>query len=356
MSEARAPASRMNLNPLTLAFRGGQRALEAPFRKNHVRESLLQVRAGLFMAMLAYGGFGIVDALIAPQIKTQLWLIRFAIILPTFLLVILLSFSSLFDRLMQPLLALAILVAGGGIVAMAPLVPPGVRYDTYAGIIVTLIFGLTLVRARFIWAVPAGWLIIAAHQIALFHSADAYRELIINGSTAVLCVGLAGSAACYAIEYALRKQYYLNQLLAGEQTKVDAANRELESRVTERTTQLSQERRRAQQLYERQVIVTRLSLALREFRDIHRLHRIIYEHICELMDAKAFIISTYDADEGLIRAEYALVPGGELDVSLLPPIPLEESGAARKARSSATASRSTSRTGKRPCVKPTANT
>jgi HD-GYP domain-containing protein (c-di-GMP phosphodiesterase class II) len=71
-----------------------------------------------------------------------------------------------------------------------------------------------------------------------------------------------------------------------------------------------------------QTAVTRLALALGESTDLNALYRIIFEHVSEIMDTSTFIVSAYNAEEGLIQAKYAICDGIETNVSKFPSIPL----------------------------------
>ncbi|MFZ5916697.1 MAG: GAF domain-containing protein [Chloroflexota bacterium] len=96
------------------------------------------------------------------------------------------------------------------------------------------------------------------------------------------------------------------------------------------------ERKRAaeqvQRLLDQQIAINRLSLALGETRDLARINRIIYEHVCELMDAHAFIVSFYEGETQLIHAAYVISGGVERDVTGFPPIPLEAEGHGTQSR------------------------
>jgi len=90
------------------------------------------------------------------------------------------------------------------------------------------------------------------------------------------------------------------------------------------------ERKRAEERVERllkqQIAVNLLALALGETRDTDRIYHTIYKHIWMLMDAHAFISSSYDSDTQLIHASYVIDARVVLDVAAFPPIPLEEVG------------------------------
>ncbi len=88
----------------------------------------------------------------------------------------------------------------------------------------------------------------------------------------------------------------------------------------------------SQRLLEQQLIVNRLALALGEAHDLQRVFYTVYDHVRDLMDAEAFIVSFYDSQARLFRAGYVVSSGQVLDVSGFPPIPLEEPGRGTQSR------------------------
>ncbi len=89
---------------------------------------------------------------------------------------------------------------------------------------------------------------------------------------------------------------------------------------------------KVQQLLNQQIAVNQLALALGESHDLDRIYRTIYEHVCSLMDVKAFIVSAYDADAQLLRAEYLMSDANPPDTHQLPPIPVADPGHGTQSR------------------------
>jgi PAS domain S-box-containing protein len=96
------------------------------------------------------------------------------------------------------------------------------------------------------------------------------------------------------------------------------------------------ERRRAEEhvrrLLDRQVTVNRLALALGETLDLGEIYQRLYVHVRALVDADGFIVSSYDPEDKLIRAEFLISDGTRHDTSRFPPIPLEEVGHGTQSR------------------------
>ena len=89
------------INRLSLRF---PPELEHKFLDDYFARSLIHVRLALVAGLFIYAVFGVWDDLVGGEAKSTLWLIRFGIGSPFFVLVFTLSFSRHFKRWMQPLL------------------------------------------------------------------------------------------------------------------------------------------------------------------------------------------------------------------------------------------------------------
>ncbi len=234
----------MHLNPLTLAFSGPTVHLEKPFLDDYDRNSLPHLRIVMPLGALFYGLFAILDHFMMPFHKLIPWLIRFALVCPALLLMTACVYRPWFKRLMQPLLSALIILSGAGIIGMIGVAPPPVGYYYYAGLMLTLIFSYTFIRARFLWATLTGWIVVALYEIAAIGFTDAPLSVLVSNNFFLVSANLAGMGSCYYIEYSCRRDFFLAHLLTREQEKVSLANRLLESKVEERTAELVQTNRR----------------------------------------------------------------------------------------------------------------
>jgi signal transduction histidine kinase/ActR/RegA family two-component response regulator len=226
---------KLSLHPFTLSFPG---KLEQEYLDDYFNKSLNQVRLILFSGILFYGIFGFLDAKLIPSFKGTFWFIRYAIVIPGILSVIVFSFFSKFKSYMQQCLALAITMSGLGIIIMILIAPPPVNYSYYAGLILVLIFGYVFLRIRFIWATIAGWTIVLTYEIASIGFINTPMPVLLNNNFFIISANIIGMFACYSNERYSRRDFYLVKLLENEQKKVNAVNIELEERVKERTSQL----------------------------------------------------------------------------------------------------------------------
>ncbi|MDD4996660.1 MAG: response regulator [Syntrophales bacterium] len=228
-------AYEMELHPITLSF---PEHVEGSFLDDFYTKSLTLVRFSLFVGILMYSVFGILDAVVAPEMIKPLWIIRFAIVCPFLLAIILFSYTRRFRPFFQFSVTAAMIVAGFGIVFMILIMPPPANYTYYAGLILVLIWGYTFTRVRFIWATLAGWLIVVGYQIVAIGMLDTPTSILMSNNFFFISANLAGMLASYSIEYYARRDFFLTFKLENERQVVEAANKRLESIVQERTSQL----------------------------------------------------------------------------------------------------------------------
>ena len=89
---------------------------------------------------------------------------------------------------------------------------------------------------------------------------------------------------------------------------------------------------RIQRLLEQQLAVHQLAIAMGNTLDLDAIYQTIYDHISDLMDVSAFLISFYDRDQNMIHAEFMMHNEAPFDVRKLPPIPLAKAGQGNQSR------------------------
>jgi len=226
----------MKLKWFPLSFSG---EFEKIFQKYYFQDSLRHVRIALVVGFFFYGIFGFLDVLLVPEAKHKLWFIRLTVLLPSIVGTYIFTYSKHFQKYMQPAIALAVLIAGLGIIAMILIAPFPASYSYYAGLILVFIYGYTFVKLRFFWASVSGWMIVIAYEFAAIWLSNTPIPTLVNNNFFFLSGNILGMIACYSIEYYLRRDFMQAHLLEAEKKKVTAINLELENRVQERTAQLA---------------------------------------------------------------------------------------------------------------------
>lgn len=228
------------LNGLTLAFKGNIQGLEKEFNDDYFDRSIMPFRFSIILSIFFYGIFAVLDAIMFPELKGLFWFIRFGVVTPILVAVIFISYSRLFKRFMQPVIAGIMYITGLGIIVMMVYAANIVKdYSYYAGLFLILMFGYTFIRARFIYATFAGWTIVITYEIAALWLADTPIEIFINNNYFIISANIIGMFISYFMEHSARRDFYMRKLLENEQEKVQAANNALEKRVEERTHQLT---------------------------------------------------------------------------------------------------------------------
>lgn len=228
------------LNPFTLSFAGNMKYLESGFRKDYFNRSINPFRFSIILAILIYDLFAYLDVIMFPELKSTFWIIRFGIITPILVLVLLFSYTRNFKKYMQVVISAIMYITGLGIIVMITIATiKANEYSYYAGLMLIIFFGYSFIRARFISAVIAGWTIVVSYEIGAIWMSDTPVEALINNNFFFIAANIIGMFISYTMEHSARRDYYMRILLEKEKEKVQSANNALEKRVSERTRQLT---------------------------------------------------------------------------------------------------------------------
>lgn len=221
-----------------LRFTGDQAHLESAYREYLYTSSLVQTRWVLVFGLLLYGLFGFVDAVLQPELLSQFLVVRFGMVIPFGLGVVIFSFTRCYQRYHQLLLFLAFLVAGLGIELLIILLDPPATYLYYAGVCQVVIILFTLIPMRFLLATLCAWLIVICYWITAIWFMETPREILVNNSVFFITTNLISMFAGYLIQMRSRQTFLLNYLLRQEKLKVELLNSDLEDRVQHRIAEL----------------------------------------------------------------------------------------------------------------------
>ena len=233
---------RMNFDRYTLAF---PTEIEKKFHIKYFHDSLIQFRVSFFLVIILYGVFGFLDWMVIAQYAQLFNFIRFAIIIPLLSLVLIFSFSKYFIRVWQELLFICFIVAGAGITVMTLLAPE--NYTYYAGMMLIFSAGYFFIKLRFFLASLAGWLTLIIFNIGAFAFSSIGTNMLISNNFFFISANFIGMFAAYNIEFYTRKDFFLNQQLDNHNADIAEINKNLESKVAERTIELVQAKELAEQ-------------------------------------------------------------------------------------------------------------
>ena len=193
------------IHPITLRFRHDD--LEQEFYDDYVAKFLRHVRVALLVGIFLYGIFGVLDSFIIPSARTAAWLIRFAIVIPSLLAALALSYTRYFRKLMQPLLAAVILITGFGIIGMLAIAEPPGTYLYYAGLILVTMYAYTFLRLRFKFALFASWTLVLAYELAALIISPLSPAMLVNNTFFLLSTNLIGMFSSYQTELSIRRDF-----------------------------------------------------------------------------------------------------------------------------------------------------
>ncbi len=198
--------------------------LEKLYSNYYFNRSLFVIRIALILGFLLYASFGFLDLYMAPVSYKKIWFIRFVIVCPLFALIFVLTFMKFFVSIVGWAMALMTLVAGYGIIAMLAIAQePETELLYYAGVILVVMWGCTLVRLRFYYALVVCLVILAGYE----YTAVGHLLMLQNSRTTTVFINnnffIAGSMiigiiSAYLIDRSMRLNF-LNQLMLQDKQK-----------------------------------------------------------------------------------------------------------------------------------------
>lgn len=213
--------SRYELDMVTLYFRN--RETERLYVDDNMAKALPLVRISLFFACLLYAVFGLLDYRVMQGSYQNIWLIRFGVVCPVILAVLASTFfPKFYFRYSQALLSACMAASGFGVVVMTWIAPPPANAIYYAGLIMVVIYGSTLVRLKFLWATLVSISLVAAYEgVAIELNPIPHTTLIANDFFLVMA-SLVGIFASYIQELYIRRNWIGTQLLTLEKERSEA--------------------------------------------------------------------------------------------------------------------------------------
>ncbi len=216
-------------NAITLSFRDNE--LETAFRHDYFEKRLPQLRLDLILGTILYSLFGIHDYWVIPDIKEFAWLIRYLIVCPVLIGILICSYSAYFRKVMELSIFIAGFIAGGGAVLMIVMAAPPGNYITYPGLLIILLFYF---RLRFITASFLTWSIFILYGAVALWDAGIPSRIMYSNLFILSTFSITGLFMCYTLERNMRSAFLLRRTIQERNDEIAATNRELEKEVLER--------------------------------------------------------------------------------------------------------------------------
>ncbi|MBS0470618.1 MAG: hypothetical protein JSR60_06070 [Proteobacteria bacterium] len=218
-SDARSAHGGYDLDRLRLRFR--DKAVEAQFARESINESRPLIRTYLIAAACLYLSFGILDAVIGTPVVHTLWFIRYAIVCPTLVGAALLTYVPSFDRFSQSAISVAMITPGLGVAVMTSIMPPPSNSPYYAGLIMVVIYGSSLVRLRFVNSVVISLILVTSYQVVSTVINPIPFKDYINNNFFLFMATAVGLFSGYIQETYIRRSYRAQKVI---EAKNAAAN------------------------------------------------------------------------------------------------------------------------------------
>jgi signal transduction histidine kinase len=196
--------------------------VEREFLREHLQSSLTIIRVAILCGIILYAGFGILDYYILTDILKTAWTIRYGVVIPILLGILLFTYSPYFIRFAQFALALSMLSAGGGVVAMTAVGHPPGSYWYYAGLIMVVTYCTSLIRLHHTYGAMISISLCGLYQIAAALINPIPPEVLLNNDFFLGMASAVGFFSSYAQEYYIRCNYVNTHLLLTEKDRSES--------------------------------------------------------------------------------------------------------------------------------------
>ena len=203
---------------------------EQDFSKEEQGLNPPHIRWMFLLFIILYAFFALTDFFYYPDEWQKLFIVRFVIVIPLLILVILLSYKQSLSKYHQYYIAFSFFVGGAGITYMLILYPENIIY--YGGLFLVYFSGYLLVRLRFYYATFSGLAILLFHIIGHIIINNELSETVLFGLLFYIGANLIGMVGAYHLEVKNRKQFIYNR-------DINQKNSELKQQYKERDEQFN---------------------------------------------------------------------------------------------------------------------
>jgi signal transduction histidine kinase len=218
-NRAKAPESGFDLDRLQLRFRDHD--VEARYRRESLNEARVIIRTYLVAAAGLYMAFGILDGVVGAGVTAELLFIRYALVCPILLGAAALTYLPSFEKFSQLTLAVAMIAPGIGIVIMTAIMPPPYNSFYYAGLIMVVIYGASLVRLRFLISALISLMLVGLYQVVSTMINPIPFKDYVNNNFFLIMATAVGLFSAYIQEMYIRRSHKAQKVI---EAKNAAAN------------------------------------------------------------------------------------------------------------------------------------
>ena len=158
--------------------------IEKEFREDYHVNTVGTTRLAMVLGILLYSAFGILDIYAMPVSKHIVWLVRYAVVDPLFIILLIISYNRHYQKYIQLLMGIGVAVAGLGIVVSITVAREaefGSRFY-FSGLLLISMWAYGLSRLHFRYAVLTNVIILIGYEfsnIVLLRRLDTETGLVI---------------------------------------------------------------------------------------------------------------------------------------------------------------------------------
>ena len=185
--------------------------LEASYRSQMYESSLTLVHWMLFSSLFFHILFLLIDWLTLNSVILY-WYVRGFVLIPTSVIVIIISFTPVYKKYMQYINSFAILVNGSCEASGTLLYGDDQLFLWVTGTVVVAVYGAMLLGLRFIYALTMTWTITLI-QLIVIVSTVSNQDAVSTSMIMLLTTAMFISLGCYVMEGANRRAFLISQKL-----------------------------------------------------------------------------------------------------------------------------------------------
>ena len=218
------------MSALTLSFASVE--LERAFLEAYRRDTLPLLRFAIYAGLVLYMVFGTLDALVAGDAAGRLWTIRYGVVCPAVVLLSTVTWTRWAAALSQVVGGASLALASLGIVAMTTVAEPPAAWGYYSGLMLTMIYGYSLLPLRFSIAAALSLTATVAYLAVAAFITHVPGAVLANNLFFLIAANVLGMFSSYSLELYRRRDFLQLRLNLQDRTKLEAANRALREMAT----------------------------------------------------------------------------------------------------------------------------
>jgi two-component system, cell cycle sensor histidine kinase PleC len=211
VKEVDAVASQYVLDKVRLRF--SDSTIEQRFESESVLASINFIRAYVIGGILIYTVFGGLDLITGGRALPWLLFIRYLVVCPILLAILITTFFPLFRRISQPLLSLAMMSSGSSIVVMTAIMAPPYNVQYFVGIIIVVSYCGSLIRLRFVNSTLCALILFAAYQVVCVWINPIPWRFYVANDFFLGSATLVGMLSSYIQELNYRRSYVAHKIV-----------------------------------------------------------------------------------------------------------------------------------------------